>query len=106
MEIVKHECSELFCKPTSRCFKGITILTFIFALSCILMAIIIGPVIKVHGGTTIDQPNLKPGEPTAAQIAARLTIMTKSTIWLAVTFIVIAIISFLLFLKFFKIESK
>ncbi len=54
MEKVKHECNEMFCKPTARCFKGITILTGIFAMSCILMAVIIGPVIKVHDGTTID----------------------------------------------------
>lgn len=74
MDKVKHECNEIFCKPTSRCFKGISILTFIFSLCCILMFAIIGPVIKVHDGTTINQ-NTKPGDPTASQISDRLHIM-------------------------------
>ena len=51
---VNHELDQIFCKPTARCFKGVSILTFIFALSCLLMAGIIPPVIKVHGGTTTD----------------------------------------------------
>ena len=54
MDKVKHECNELFCKPTSRCFKGITILTAMFTACCLLMAILIPPVIRVHGGTTQD----------------------------------------------------
>ena len=60
-EKTRHECTELFCKPTSRCFKGISILTGIFSLCCVMMAVIIGPVIKAHDGTTIDYPDLKPG---------------------------------------------
>ena len=105
MESVKHECNELFCKPTSRCYKGISILTGIFALSCLLMAAIIGPVIVVHDGTTIDQPILKPGEPTAAEIKDRLHTMNQYTIWLAVSFIVISAISLALFFKYRRTEQ-
>ena len=39
------------------------------------MFAVIGPVIKVHGGTTNTQENLKPGEPNAIQISERLHIM-------------------------------
>ena len=105
MEKVTHECNEMFCKPTARCFKGITILTGIFAMCCILMAIIIGPVIKVHDGTIINQ-NTKPGEPTAAEVASRLHIMNQCTIWLAVTFFVISLISLALFFKFMRREKS
>ena len=39
------------------------------------MFAIIGPVIKVQGGTTQNHSNLKPGEPTASEISDRLHIM-------------------------------
>jgi hypothetical protein len=56
---ISEEFNELCCKPTPRCFKGISILTFIFALTCGLMAAVIPPVIKVQGGTTEDHPDRK-----------------------------------------------
>ena len=105
MDRVKHECTELFLKPTSRCFKGISILTFIFTLCCVMMAAVIGPVIKAHGGTTIDYPILKPGEPTAAEIASRLHIMNQSMIYLSISFTIISLISLGLFFKFVKVEK-
>ena len=69
------------------------------------MAAIIGPVIKVHDGTTIDQPNLKPGEPTAAEIKERLHTMNQCTIWLTVSFIIISAISLALFFKYRRTEQ-
>ena len=103
MEKVKHEWNGLFCKPRARCFKGISILTLIFSVCCVLMAVIIGPVIKVHGDTTINH-NTKKGEPTAAEVADRLSIMTQTTVWLSVVFIVTSLISLALFFKYQKKE--
>ena len=70
-----------------------------------MMAAIIGPVIKAHGGTTINYPDRKPGQPDAAEIADRLKIMTKSTVYLSVIFIVISALSLGLFFKFRTVEK-
>ena len=42
----------MFCKPKARCFKGISILTGIYALACAGMLMIIPPVIEAHGYTS------------------------------------------------------
>ena len=106
MERVKYECTELFCRPKARCFKGISILTYIFAASCLLMLIIIGPVIKAHGDTTVNQNKPGTNEPDAAEVAHRLHIMNASTIWLSVIFTVIGSISLALFFKYKKLEKN
>ena len=104
MEKVKHECSELFCKPRARCFKGISILTLIFAICCILMAIIIGPIIRVHGDTTVNH-NTNKNEPDAAEVKHRLKVMTYSTVWLSVAWLIISGTALALYFKYKKKEE-
>ena len=70
-----------------------------------MMALMIPPIIKVHGGTTTDQEDLQPGEPTAAEIQSRLRTMTLSTFGLAACFIVISVIAFFFYLSFLKKEK-
>lgn len=69
-DTVNHEVNQLCCKPTARCFKGITILTALYCVVCLLICGIVGPLIKVHDGTTIDSPEINcvgcPTEPNAA----------------------------------------
>ena len=99
MDTVEHELRELCCKPTSRCFKGISILTGIFCLTNLLMAAIIGPVIKAHDGTTETV-----GIPDAEEIARRLKIMTKSTLWIAACMLIFSFVSYFFFVKYRNVE--
>ena len=41
--------NDLFCKPKARCFKGLAILSGIYALACGVMLLIIPTTIKAHG---------------------------------------------------------
>ena len=67
---VNHELNEAFCKPTARCFKGISILTAMYSIVSLLICGIVGPLIKVHDGTTIDSPEINcPGCPTEPNAA-------------------------------------
>jgi len=100
---VTHELDQAFCKPTARCFKGISILTALYSLVCLLICAIVGPLIKVHDGNTIDSPD---APPTAETIAQRIVILTKSTLYIALGMFVISLISLYLFLRFRKIEAK
>ena len=50
MDRVRHECNELCCKPRARCFKGLAILSMIYAMACLVMALVIPLVVKSHGG--------------------------------------------------------
>ena len=53
----RHEFNELCCKPRARCFKGLAILSFIYALACFIMALVIPLVVKAHGG--LEDPDIK-----------------------------------------------
>ena len=46
----KHEFNELCCKPKARCFKGLAILSMIYAMGAFIMALVIPLVVKSHGG--------------------------------------------------------
>ena len=94
---INHELNELFCKPTARCFKGISILTGMYATMCLLLCAIVGPLIKVHDGNTVDSPF---APPTAATIADRIHILTESTLYLAAGMGLISLMSLYLFLRF------
>ena len=65
------------------------------------MAMIIGPVIKAHDGTTKTI-----GIPDAEEIARRLHIMNISTLALAGAFLLISFIAFLMMRKYLHKESK
>ena len=107
---VNHELKEIFCRPTARCFKGITILTAIYSLVCLLICGIIGPLIKVHDGTTINSPDIGcdgcPTGPTAAEIKVRVHTLTICTLWIAAVMAVISILSFILFFSLGKRDQK
>ena len=47
---LSHEFNELCCKPRARCFKGLAILSLIYAMACGVMALMIPLVVKSHGG--------------------------------------------------------
>ena len=53
----KHEFNELCCKPKARCFKGLAILSMIYAMGAFIMALVIPLVVKSHGGD--DDPDIK-----------------------------------------------
>ena len=77
-----------------------------FALCCLLLAVLIPPVIRVHGGTTTDQPNLQPGDPTAAEIKQRLRTLIISSYSLTVSFAVISLIALALYKKYIQKENS
>ena len=100
-------CIIAFCKPTARCFKGISILTAIYASACLLICAFIGPLIKVHDGTTVDAPEIgtcKDGRcitsPTASEIAVRVHTLTACTLIIAVWMYAISIFALLFFFKY------
>ena len=93
-EKVSHECTELFCRPKARCFKGLAILCGIYALCCGLMLMIIPPVVKAHGfedGGSVDHD---------------LHSMVVSTIILLIVFVSLAVINFLTCKVFEKREGR
>lgn len=80
-----------------------------YSIVCLLICAIVGPLIKVHDGTTVDSPSINcegcPTEPTAETIADRVVTLTKSTLYIALAMCLISLISLGLFLKFKKSEA-
>ena len=54
MANISHEFNELCCKPRARCFKGLAILSMIYAMACLVMALMIPLVVKSHGDDSGD----------------------------------------------------
>jgi hypothetical protein len=77
-----------------------------FALCCLLLAVLIPPVIRVHGDTTTNQPILEPGDPTADEIKQRLRILIITTYSLTVSFAVISLVALGFFKKFVQKEQS
>ena len=61
MANISHEFNELFCKPKARCFKGLAILSMIYAMACGLMALMIPLVVKSHETEDgkVEDPDIK-----------------------------------------------
>jgi hypothetical protein len=95
--------NELCCKPTSRCFKGYTILFMIWAVACVLLGVMIPPIVKAHGGT--KETGHTDGD-TAAEIKERLHKLILGTSILAITFGSLAVLSLFTCLGLKKRESN
>ena len=85
---------ELCCKPKARCFKGLAILSGIYALGCALMLMFIPPVIEAHHKEKLADTDDKLHE------------MKVSTIVLLVVFAAISIINLLVCQVFTKREGR
>ena len=97
MDSFKYELKQMFCTPTARCYKGLSILFGIWCAACILIATLITPVIKAHGDN-VENHNVKPDEPTAADVQARMRTMKVWTILLTLVFAALSILSTCVFL--------
>ena len=91
---VSHEFNELFCKPKARCFKGLAILSGIYALCCGLMLMIIPPVVKAHKF------------PKGGDVDHDLDNMVLSTIILLIVFVSLAVVNLLICKVFEKREGR
>jgi hypothetical protein len=91
---VKFHCNNIWCKPTSRCFKGFTILFGIWAVACLLLGTIIPPIIRAHGHTDPDFiPDSDHPDDTPEEIKHRVKILMWCTLVLALSFVFLSIAS-------------
>ena len=88
------EFNELCCKPKARCFKGLAILSGVYALCCALMLMIIPPVINAHGF------------PEGGSVDTNLNKMKVSTIILMVVFAGISLVNVLTCKVFERREGR
>ena len=85
---------ELFCKPRARCFKGLGILTGIYALGCGLMLVIIPPVMESHGVIS------------GSKVETNLNEMKLSTLILLAIFVGLSVLNLLVFKCYEKKEGR
>ena len=91
---------KIFCMPTSRCFKGFTILFGIWAVASLLLAVMIPPIVRNHG---IVDPH-----PTAEEwslIEVRITKLLWGGYMLAAIFAGFSVISLFVCLGLRKKEG-
>ena len=93
-----HEMRELFCKPRARCFKGLAILSFIYAVGCALMLLFIPPVINAHGWNSLTD--------AGKQVEENLHSMVLSTIIMLVVFVGLMVLNGLLWMYYGKKEGR
>ena len=101
-ERTAYEFDQLFCKPRARCFKGLAILSGIYALACLMMLAFIPPVINAHGYEPSDEISVQ----DSIAIGNRLDKMIKGTWISAAIFFALAVINIILTAFFSSKEKK